>query len=212
LGKTLIPPYPTWLNKEFEAKLGLRARWEGVNAPVREHPRRPEAYQTLTSPYWQTLFDRWDSGVASYPVEVRHPFFDVRLLTYVLAIPPLPWCLNKELLRCALCGLVPEKVRLRPKTFLWENPVAPHLRREDQGWIDRVDLCPELDQFVERQRIPRLGGEKDADRFELNTRPYCLNNWLNLVARVKKRLGPLMAANRNSPVEKRLMASGYLVK
>jgi asparagine synthase (glutamine-hydrolysing) len=187
-GKTWVPPYPTWLNRDFETQLGLGARWQEVNAPPpREHPRRPEAYGSLTSPFWPVWFELWDPGVTLCPFEVRHPFFDVRLLTYALAIPAVPWCPNKELLRSALCGLVPEEVRLRPKTFLWEDPVAPRLRREDLGWIDGFDACPELDRFVDRRRIPRLAGETNAERFVLNARPYCLNYWLRLVARSQRR-------------------------
>jgi hypothetical protein len=109
------------------------------------------------------------------------------LLSYVLAIPALPWCQSKELLRAALVDLVPEEVRLRPKTFLREDPVAPRLRREDLGWIDRFDACSELARFVDRQRLTRLAGETDAERFVVNTRPYSLNQWLRLLSTSHRR-------------------------
>jgi asparagine synthase (glutamine-hydrolysing) len=183
LGKTPTPAYPSWLNKGFEAEAGLRARWQEVHAPVQgAHPRRPEAYRCLLGPFWPNLFEAWDPGVTRCAFEARHPFFDVRLLTHLLAIPALPWCDNKELLRRTLTGAVPETIRLRPKTPLPEDPVRARLRREDCAWIDGFEPGPELGRFVDRQRIPRVAGETDAEKFTVNTRPYCLNNWLRLAA------------------------------
>jgi asparagine synthase (glutamine-hydrolysing) len=183
LGNNEAPAYPIWLNKDFEASAGLRARWKEVNAPApREHPNRPEAYASLTSPYWAAFFEAYDPAVNCSAFEVRHPFFDVRLLTYVLAIPPLPWCMNKELLRSALAGLVPETIRLRPKTFLFQTPIQALISRDDWGWLDGFESPPPLDRFVDRQLIPRLAGETDAERFMLNSWPYALNNWLRRVA------------------------------
>jgi asparagine synthase (glutamine-hydrolysing) len=181
LGKTSDSPYPSWLNKDFEANIGLRQRWQEVNAPSPcEHARRPEAYQALAAPFWPDLFESYDSGLTRRPIEVRHPFFDVRLLTYILAIPSLPWCDNKELLRCALTGLVPETIRLRPKTPLRGDPVSGRIYREDCSWLDSFESCPELGRFVDRQQLPKLAGETDSEKFLLNTRPYSLNNWLRL--------------------------------
>jgi asparagine synthase (glutamine-hydrolysing) len=185
LGKTPAIPYPTWLSKDFEAEVELRARWQDVNAPSpREHPRRPEAYRGLTAPFWPSnVFEPLDPGVTRCAFEVRHPFFDVRLLTYVLAIPALPWCDHKELLRRALTGLLPETIRLRPKTPLRGDPIRARIRRDDCGRLDRFAACPELDRFVDRQRLPSLAGETDTVRFLVNARPYCLNNWLRLAVR-----------------------------
>ncbi len=197
LRKTWVSPYPTWLNKDFEAKVGLRARWEEANAPVPcEHPRRKESYGDLTSSYWPYLFELSDPGDTRYPFEMRHPFFDVRLLTYVLAIPALPWCDQKELLRCALTGLVPETIRLRPKTPLQGDPVLARICREDCGWLDQFQSCSELDRFVDRRQLPRLAGETNSERFMLNARPCCLNNWLRLAVRSPSR-AKVAGATRN---------------
>jgi asparagine synthase (glutamine-hydrolysing) len=185
LGKTWAYSYPNWLNTDFEAKLGLRARWQQMNSPVPHvHPRRPEAYESLLASYWpHMIFESSEPGTTHFPFEVRYPFFDVRLLTFVLAIPAIPWCDQKELLRCALSGLVPDTIRLRPKTPLQGDPVRASLCREDYGWLDRFESNPGLERFVDRQRLGRVAGEIDSDRFLLNTRPYYLNNWLRLSAR-----------------------------
>jgi asparagine synthase (glutamine-hydrolysing) len=182
LGKTWAYPYPNWVNTDFEAEFGLRARWQQMNSPVPQtHPRRPEAYESLTHSYWsQMIFENSEPGVTRFPFEIRYPFFDVRLLTFVLAIPALPWCDHKELLRCALSGLLPDTIRLRPKTPLQGDPVRARICRDDYGWLDRFESSPGLERFVDRERLPRVAGETDSERFLLNTRPYCLNNWPRL--------------------------------
>ncbi|MBD3558372.1 asparagine synthetase B, partial [Planktothrix sp. FACHB-1355] len=102
-----VPAYPSWINTDFSAKWDLTGRWEQF---YREkpliHPVRPEAYQQLTSLSWSFLFERYDPGVTGLPVEVRYPFFDLRLVNYLLAIPPVPWCLHKELMRVAMRGIL----------------------------------------------------------------------------------------------------------
>jgi asparagine synthase (glutamine-hydrolysing) len=188
LRKSPAPVFPVWLDEDFAAKAGLRARWQEVNAPVPcPHPRRPEAYRALLLPYWWDLFEESDPGVTRCAFEVRHPFFDVRLATFLLAIPALPWCDEKDLLRCALAGLVPEPIRRRPKTPLQEDPIRARLGRDDCGWIDRFEPEAELGRFVDRRRIPWVAQETDAEIFTQNTRPFCLNNWLRLAARSQRR-------------------------
>jgi asparagine synthase (glutamine-hydrolysing) len=172
-------PLPDWLNPDFAARLDLPARWRGVNQEPRPvHPRRPKAYHCLTNPFWPYLFESYDPGVTRSPVEVRHPFFDRRLLEFLLAIPPLPWFGSKELLRTALRGLLPDQVRLRPKAPMAGNPIRELLQRENVGWLDHFEAAPELEEYVSRERIPPVAGEKDADRAWLKLLPLSLNYWL----------------------------------
>jgi len=53
--------------------------------------------------------------VTRVPVEVQRPYFDLRLVRFLLRLPPVPWCADKELLRVAMQGVLPEQVRCRPK-------------------------------------------------------------------------------------------------
>ncbi|MBA3765834.1 MAG: asparagine synthetase B, partial [Acidobacteria bacterium] len=60
------PIYPTWLNKEFERNLNLRARWEEIYKTPKSngHPLRPESYQELTAAAaWQNVFEYFDQVV-----------------------------------------------------------------------------------------------------------------------------------------------------
>src|SRR5438045_3432734 len=80
--------------------VSLRERWDGSQKrPAPKGAVRPVAYEAMTDPMWAVLFDIYDPGVTRVPVEVRHPFFDVRLVNFLLALPALPWCSDKQLLR-----------------------------------------------------------------------------------------------------------------
>jgi asparagine synthase (glutamine-hydrolysing) len=65
--------------------------------------------------YWR-LANWHERSAAAFGIEARHPFLDRRLFEYVLAIPGkqlfrLPH--YKNLLRRAMLGILPEKIRLR---------------------------------------------------------------------------------------------------
>ena len=182
------PPsrFPGWINPKLVARLDLAARWSGVNAEQPLHScRRPEAWRCLTEPHWAQSFESVDPGVTLLPVEHREPFLDLRVLTYLLAIPPLPWCDNKEVLRSAMVGLLPKLVRRRPKAPLAGDPTREVLRRKESLWVDRFVSVPELDEYVVRDKIPRLLAEPDSNAILSNLRPLSLNFWL---------------PNRNNPI------------
>jgi asparagine synthase (glutamine-hydrolysing) len=183
LGK--IPPhpgYPCWLGGELAARLDLPGRWARLthdDGPAPAHPVRDLAYQSLLSPYWQTLFEWNDPGASFFPVEVRHPFFDVRLVTYLLAIPPVPWCADKQLLRAAMRGRLPEGIRLRPKTPLAGAPEAELARAGTAPRAEDFNAHPRLARYVDQRAIPKVSGDGDALRVWQNLRPLSLNYWLH---------------------------------
>jgi asparagine synthase (glutamine-hydrolysing) len=173
---------PGWLNPEFAARLDLEDRWERFRrAPdlSNNHSVRPEAYHGLMNPFWQDIFEKvYDGGVTGYPLEFRHPLLDLRLVSSVLALPPLSWCTNKLLFREAGRGLLPEAVRLRPKSPLAADPVQELLKRSDAHCVDHFIPHPELAAFVQRAAIPSLGGGNNPSSW-INLRPFSLNCWLN---------------------------------
>ncbi|MBM4300061.1 MAG: asparagine synthetase B [Deltaproteobacteria bacterium] len=172
--------YPVWLNPAFEAKAGLRDRW-ARRAGELEPPRllREEIYQRLQSPAWQHSFENfYDPGATRLPLEFCHPCFDVRLINFALALPPLPWCVDKLLLREAGKDLLPEPIRRRPKTPLAGDPWLELIRRPETRWLDRFVPVPRLDEYVDRKAIPLLTCEVDPDTLSVNIRPVSLNYWL----------------------------------
>jgi asparagine synthase (glutamine-hydrolysing) len=177
--KKALPQYPRWLNPDFEKRLGLRQRWEALNhVPSPENAVRPVALEAVLSPSWPALFEEYDPGVTRVPVEVRHPFFDLRLLGFLLALPALPWCSDKELLRQAARGVLPDAVRLRRKSPLIADPLTALLQRPDAQWLDSFTPCADLPQFVRSDRIPKVTGETNAWNAWINLRPLSLNFWL----------------------------------
>lgn len=90
-----------------------------------------------------------------YGVEVRHPFFDVRLVEFVLSLPPeykLRERIGKVVLRESMKGVLPEKVRLREDKAEFSKVILDQLHAIDidqlikdseavrRGYISRNDL------------------------------------------------------------------------
>jgi asparagine synthase (glutamine-hydrolysing) len=179
--KNVVPHYPVWLNPDLEKRLGLRQRWKTLNrTPAPAEGVRPVALESTLSSLWPALFEEHDSGVTRVPVEVRHPFFDLRLISFLLALPALPWCSDKELLREASRGVLPDAVRLRRKSPLIADPLIALLRRPESEWLDSFTPCADLAQFVQRNRIPKVLGERNTWNAWINLRPLSLNFWLRL--------------------------------
>lgn len=174
------PHYPAWLNPDLEQRFDLRARWEHDNAaPGVSHPLRPHAYRVFT--LWKELssfFDYYDAGSTRLPLEFRHPLLDLRLLDCCLTLPPFPWCVRKEILRASMRGMLPETVRLRPKTPLGGEIYTALLRHADTKWVDQFDSAPEMTKYVVRARIPPVHQDMDTYRPWINLRPLSLNFWM----------------------------------
>jgi asparagine synthase (glutamine-hydrolysing) len=177
--KSNTPSYPGWLNRDLEKQLDLPERWNAAgqssapNAAV-----RPVAYEAMVDPLWPALFEGYDPGVTRVPVEVRHPFFDLRLVDFLLALPALPWCSDKQLLREAGRGVLPDQVRLRRKSPLLADPLTVLLARPESAWVDSFEDVPALSRYVERHLVPKVYGESDVWSAWIHLRPLTLNNWL----------------------------------
>jgi asparagine synthase (glutamine-hydrolysing) len=180
LGKaSLDPPFPTWLNPDFAARLHLRNRFEELNrAPAGIHPFRPDAYRTLQAPFWPCEFESADAAVTLSPIEIRFPFFDLRVVRLLLALPPIPWCVDKELLRMAMRGILPEEIRLRPKTPLPGNPALDLLERPGPDSLSHPESVPALAQYVVRDAFPGVRGDAGSEELWVNLRPVSLNYWM----------------------------------
>jgi len=173
--------YPSWLNSDFEARNGLRERWNELSHPKRQKSNavRPRVYERLSLPLWQSVLEGIDPGVSGFPFEVRLPFLDLRLLDFALALPPLPWCMDKKLLRIAMLGTLPEPVRTRPKTPMQESPYLLHLQKGDGHWVNDLEQVPELECYIDPKSMPRFAAHiTSSDLAWSNFRPMTLNQWL----------------------------------
>ena len=174
-----VAPYPGWLNSDLEKRLALRERWELLNRPPSPNNAvRPVAVEAIVSSMWPALFESYDCGVTRVPVEVRHPFFDLRLIRFLLALPAVPWCSDKQLLREAARGALPDAVRLRRKSPLIADPLIALLQRPESAWVDGFEAVPDLRRYVQRKLIPQVFREKDVWNAWIHLRPISLNFWL----------------------------------
>ena len=171
--------FPGWLNPDFAARLDLPNRWQFLNQRSRpEHPVRPEACAVLANPVIQWFFETYDPGTTGMPVELRCPLLDVRLLSYALTLPPLPWCVDKIMLRELAKGRLPDLIRRRGKTPLADLPELAMVRRSGSRWLDAFEPCDQLAAYVRRAAVPPVSIETDPERLWMNLRPVSLNFWL----------------------------------
>jgi asparagine synthase (glutamine-hydrolysing) len=109
----------TFLRPDFARSVGLQEHIESL----RQKPptgavrtSRLAHWRGLTSATWPYLFELDDGVSGAFATENRHPFFDHRLVEFCLAIPPdqkLSQGRSRAVLRRAMAGTLPEKIRLR---------------------------------------------------------------------------------------------------
>jgi len=183
-----LAAFPLWINREFQRRANLKERWRALSGhPLRTgaHPIVPNAHASLSLPQWTQMFEQENAGVTPYPLEMRYPFLDLRIVNYVLAIPPFPWFFEKMILREAMAEQIPERVRMRPKTPLQGNPVSAQLKKEGDAGLNRMEWSKEADRFIERSALVPLHGKMSDEQIRTRLRPYCLIYWLRTARRVR---------------------------
>lgn len=184
----LVPPFPGWISKEFSRRLHLEERWKQCNelqTPALAHPIHPTAHASLFLPQWSHMFEGEDAGTTHHPVEVRYPFLDLRLVEYLLALPPFPWFLQKELLRKAMVGRLPEKVRTRRKTPVQGDPVYQRLVQDDYAWRNLLPPSEALNSYINSSFFGSPCAKLGLLQVSQDARPHCLNFWLQTNGRVQ---------------------------
>jgi asparagine synthase (glutamine-hydrolysing) len=170
-------PYPEWLNPELEKRLQLRDRWHQYQqppAPPAVHPVRPAAHASFCGVEWEALFRSFDAEETGVPLEVRHPYLDVRVLRYLLSVPVVPWCRAKRLMRDAMRQDLPDIVLRRQKSGMTGDA--------DYAAAVRLGLPPLvphalLSSYIVPERIPQVN-RSSMISFRTDFRPRALNFWL----------------------------------
>jgi asparagine synthase (glutamine-hydrolysing) len=138
---------------------------------------RDATFRALQSKVWAPLFEGYDPGSTRLPLEVRHPFIDVRLVEYLLAIPARPWCTNKHILRRAMKHRLPDAILSRPKTPLAGDPALQLMRRASVRWLDSFEVTPQSERFVSPS-LRRSLAENTPDAAWARLRLFAFNHWL----------------------------------
>jgi asparagine synthase (glutamine-hydrolysing) len=187
------PAFPDWISPDLVARLHLRDRWRAVHSGSEmRHPFRPRAYASLESPLWQSVFETLEPSYTGVPLEVRHPYVDLRLLQFLLRVPAVPWCRQKHLLRRASRGVLPDAVRRRPKTPVGD-PGYEQVRRHG---LPAVCATSRLATYGSTDR---LAGVRPARRstVEADLRFAALSHWLH---RLELERGIGAGAGRPAPL------------
>jgi asparagine synthase (glutamine-hydrolysing) len=163
--------------------LGLRERWtqyrQQPDAP--DHPLRPIGYASFHTALWQAYFGDCDSGATGSPCEFRHPFMDLRMLKFMLAIPPLPWCRTKFVLRRAMRNILPEPVLRRKKSAVRADPVVDKF--ESVGWAPLIP-AEGFGDYVDVRRVHAVPNRFMNDIGNLLC-ARSLNHWLHCSLRIR---------------------------
>jgi asparagine synthase (glutamine-hydrolysing) len=170
-------PMPEWIDEDFARRTNLRERWEQFWR-TRNEGKRPAAMRALNSKTWTSLFEGYDRGATKLNLDVSHPFLDIRLIEYLLAIPTEPWCVNKHILRRAMSDKLPVAVLNREKTGLMGDPALQLVRRASVRWLDSFEVSPQLRAFVNLNRRRPVAQEKTSAALWASLRVFALNYWL----------------------------------
>jgi asparagine synthase (glutamine-hydrolysing) len=171
--------YPPWFDSQFAEEQHLRERWLELQEPPKPtHPFHPVGYSALASNFWSSVFDQEDAGWMGAPVELRAPFLDQRLLRYLLQVPPIPWCADKELLRFAMRGRLPEEIRSRPKTPLLGDAISIFVENGSWSPVPLPVQNRALRAFVNWQRLDATVRRARASNLWTCLRAVSLNYWL----------------------------------
>jgi asparagine synthase (glutamine-hydrolysing) len=173
-------PLPSWIAPDLVRSLRLEERWNDYwndEAPI--HPTRPQAYNLLQGVGWQRLNEYTDPAAMHARIVYRNPYLDVRLIRFLLRVPPMPWFAEKELLRDAMRGRLPELTRKRRKTPIGMDPAHIWMTRQADELCASMASMQLLDRWVHRARLcdaVRSNSRTLYDSFLLSL-PWSLGLW-----------------------------------
>jgi asparagine synthase (glutamine-hydrolysing) len=172
-----IAKYPRWLAPQFEREIRLRDRWCELQRPLEsDHPWHPKAHAALFLS--STILENEEPPLSGVPLECRAPLVDVRVQRFLLRIPPVPLCIDKQLLRRALHDLLPKEILMRPKTGFQGDPVV--LQMTKNNWTP-LPLAPPTESILQFVTWPELSAalQKGSLVFPwAELRPVALEYWL----------------------------------
>lgn len=174
-----VTEFPSWLEPRFVERYNLRDRWRELQEPPESrHPLHPVAYAGLFSDFWAGVFESEDAACTGVPVDLRAPLLDQRLLRFLLRVPPLPWCMHKELLREAMRGVLPENVRTRPKVPLVGDTIKYFIDSKKWNPLPLPEPTPVVEEYVDWKQLGATLQTAAGSSLWVGLRPVSLSYWL----------------------------------
>jgi asparagine synthase (glutamine-hydrolysing) len=163
------------MRPRIEEKYELRRRWTGVYARFdNPHPSRPQSYESLTNHTFPNMCEQFAPDWLKARLEFRHPYLDVRVVRFMLAVPAVPWCRDKLMMRTAAAPLLPPACLSRPKTPVRGLP----WRAAFEGQPEPVFLSPGiLGEYVDMDRV-KIRDQHDVWGFSLAENVFAADYWL----------------------------------
>ena len=173
-------------------------QWLGPPAspPTANHlppPRLPGSsaalsYRALTKGSFSAAMVTLTLRAAAAGVERRYPFLDRRLIDFLLSVPPdlhFRRGRNRHLLRRAMCGILPEKVRQRTGNAHFSDLIARGLRERERARAEALlrDARIVRRGMVDPARLSAawmcyLKGSDAKYRYQGLSQAFCLETWL----------------------------------
>lgn len=171
--------FPTWFNADFLRQLNLQERYEQINAESIDYIAR---YGMANNPFWSNVFEQFDPGCTGIPLKHYYPFFDLRLVNFMVSIPPIPWLVNKNILRDSMKGKLPEAIRTRRKIVFQAPEEYINGMRESVGlWAgDLLKNTPGLEEYIDTADLLRCleSGEIDTGKLMGLEKTLAVAYWL----------------------------------
>lgn len=157
----------------------LPPEWGAVNRRL---------YRMFHATVLPTILRNFDRLSMAHGVEVRMPFMDWRLVTYVMSLPDSAKSANgysKWVARAAMENQMPESIRMAKRKVGFNSPMPGWLNGPLQGWVEQLLARPneEFDDFVDtpalRTQVRELSQAQRWDWHNVGRLwPYIHLKWL----------------------------------
>ncbi|MES2937366.1 MAG: asparagine synthase-related protein [Pseudomonadota bacterium] len=174
------PALPDWIDPAFARRVDFQARWDHAWKSYHGNiDAQHQLRQTWVSSSLQS------AEVLKRPLVARHPFFDVRLVRFLLGLPNF-MLVGKHVLRESMRGRLPEPVRTRPKISLVVDPVRSMVTDGKLGHVARPATESRGREYVLWDRhtdaLRQFSEGRGSDSTWNNLlilAPIALKNWLD---------------------------------
>jgi asparagine synthase (glutamine-hydrolysing) len=182
--------FPPFIPAEFACRIDLLGRLRAAPASPRgcSYSQR-SIYEEFNDGWMVSVMELKDRDNAPIGIEQRHPFYDVRLVEFCLAIPEEQRSQNNQIkyvMRNAMKGILPEDIRTRltkgefsAMTVRLFDRVGgadffDHLAIAEPGWVDEA-----IASRVARERLTDYAG---SNLWPL-INAFAIEVWYNVVFR-----------------------------
>jgi asparagine synthase (glutamine-hydrolysing) len=175
---------PEWLSMAFAKNVSLSDRFSEYRRQTHsDHAWHPRAMASFNSSIWAGGFlEQCDPIITKTPLDWRHPYLDLRVLTFLLSVPPIPWARRKRLLRDAMRGVLPDEVIRRDKMPLVVDPF-PIARQKCLSLLPQLSRNSPIWQYVDAGKFRDMKfGKSNSDQL---LKIYVFDAWLSGRSRIE---------------------------